>query len=260
MKRRNFFGGLAAALAGGGLLAWFNRSNLIKWMMIKEDGVAPLVTNAPLQSEMCVLTTATTEGPFYVKSPVRYDVREDRKGLDMELELQVVQYPECTPMAGALVEIWSCDADGNYPGYPEDIGHDFYAQAQLFEWGKVTGHLPPTEETTYLRGAQTTDAEGKVRFLSIMPLWYAGRIPHVHYKIFFENKETLTGQFFFDQEIQDRIFTTVPPYNEYGKSPYNYDNDVAIAGHDEVLGAVLASEWDGEGALKASAKVGVQMA
>jgi hypothetical protein len=35
---------------------------------------------------------------------------------------------------------------------------------------------------------------------------------------------------------------------------------VAIAGHDEVLGAVLASEWDGEGALKASAKVGVQMA
>jgi protocatechuate 3,4-dioxygenase beta subunit len=51
----------------------------------------------------------------------------------------------CSPVAGANVEIWQCDATGNYSQY-----------------GTQTAQ-------TYLRGIQTTDANGQVTFTTIFP-------------------------------------------------------------------------------------------
>jgi protocatechuate 3,4-dioxygenase beta subunit len=36
----------------------------------------------------------------------------------------------------------------------------------------------------YLRGVQTTDADGKVSFTSIFPACYSGRWPHIHFEVF----------------------------------------------------------------------------
>lgn len=261
MKRRTFFYSLASVLGVSGLGAWLFRNKILESMVMESDGFAPVVSTAPVEGEMCVMTTATTEGPFYVRSPLRSDVREDRVGKDLELSLQVMDYPSCTPVEGALVEIWNCDAEGNYPGYPEDIGHDWFAQAQLFEWGKVTGHLPPTNENQYLRGAQVTDAEGKVNFTTIVPLWYNGRVPHVHFKVRIEDKETLTGQLFFDQKFEEQLYAATPPYNKFGPSPVNYDNDlVARDFTEEMKGLVLRPEWREEGPVSAFAKIGLAVA
>lgn len=50
------------------------------------------------------------------------------------------------------MEIWQCDATGNYSQY-----------------GTQTAQ-------TYLRGIQTTDANGQVTFTTVYPGWYQGRL------------------------------------------------------------------------------------
>ena len=48
----------------------------------------------------------------------------------LNLKFQIVNYPSCNPIKNAVVEIWQCDANGNYSGYKE------YKQQQLpFEHG-----------------------------------------------------------------------------------------------------------------------------
>jgi protocatechuate 3,4-dioxygenase beta subunit len=52
--------------------------------------------------------------------------------------------------------------------------------------------IHPTDESTFLRGTQITDDEGKVRFASIYPGWYAGRALHIHLKV--HTGGTLVGE------------------------------------------------------------------
>ena len=37
---------------------------------------------------------------------------------------------------------------------------------------------------SYLRGVQTTDANGSVTFTTIFPGCYAGRVPHIHFEVY----------------------------------------------------------------------------
>ena len=39
---------------------------------------------------------------------------------EITLKVQLVRMPECLPVTGAIVEIWHCDAEGNYSGSPGD--------------------------------------------------------------------------------------------------------------------------------------------
>ena len=89
-------------------------------------GAAPLVF-APLRAAAaaCVATPAQTEGPFFVDTRLeRVDVRSDpggapvRAGTPLALELTVsrLNAAGCAPLAGAVVDIWHCDADGAYSG------------------------------------------------------------------------------------------------------------------------------------------------
>jgi protocatechuate 3,4-dioxygenase beta subunit len=66
-----------------------------------------------------------------------------------------------TPVAGAAVYLWHCDALGRY---------------SLYSSG-VTGE-------SWLRGVQATDSAGQVRFTTIFPGCYSGRWPHVHFEIY----------------------------------------------------------------------------
>ena len=91
----------------------------------------------------------------------------------------------------------------------------------------------------FLRGFQETDIEGHAEFTTIVPGWYDPRIPHIHFKIILENKEHLTSELYFEEEFCDQLFSSTSPYNQYGKSPYNFKNDGSLAGVIEGTGLKL---------------------
>ncbi len=126
--------------------------------------------------DVCVLTPELTEGPYYLDLDlVRRNIREGRPGTPLDLRVEVVAADACTPLEGAAVDVWHCDAGGAYSGVSGDDG-------------------------TFLRGIQLTDGEGVAEFATIYPGWYTGRAVHIHVKVSLGGSEAFTGQLFFDEE------------------------------------------------------------
>jgi protocatechuate 3,4-dioxygenase beta subunit len=73
----------------------------------------------------------------------------------------------CSPLANAIVDIWHCDKDGYYS-----------------EYGGTGMQSVNYTNVHFLRGRQTTDANGLVTFTSIFPGWYSGRATHIHVHIY----------------------------------------------------------------------------
>jgi protocatechuate 3,4-dioxygenase beta subunit len=86
------------------------------------------------------------------------------------------------------VEIWHCDAQGNYSEYSQP-GFDGRAR-------------------TFLRGLQVTNADGKVTFTTIYPGWYAGRATHIHIDVDFNSNPTKTTQMAFPEEVNSAVYAT----------------------------------------------------
>lgn len=164
-----------------------------------------------LTPNVCMVTPEVTEGPFYVDPElVRADITEDRAGIPMRLQMQVVT-ADCQPVADARVDVWHCDAQGVYSGVENlGVGED------------TTGQ-------TFLRGTQTTDERGVVTFQSIFPGWYRGRTTHVHYKVFLDDTTVLTSQIFFPDTLAEYLFRNVDPYNVRGATRDTMNGDDWIA-------------------------------
>ncbi|MFL5431306.1 MAG: hypothetical protein ACJ79M_16940, partial [Myxococcales bacterium] len=125
-----------------------------------------------LSNGACVLDPTVTRGPFWVDERLqRSDVRSDtsgraspnpRPGVPLALRFAVSSFGAvtCAPVAGAMVDIWQCDAAGIY----SDVA------------GTSGGQ-------NFLRGYQTTDAGGIASFTTIYPGWYPGRAVHIHVKV-----------------------------------------------------------------------------
>lgn len=118
----------------------------------------------------CAAKNEATAGPFPNLSPLdRRDVRPNttgtttpKEGAELVLRIRVMDLDSlCSPIEGAVVDIWQCDALGLYAGYAPfaTVGQDF------------------------LRGYQKTDAQGVAEFLTIFPGSYAGRAIHIHFSI-----------------------------------------------------------------------------
>ena len=129
-------------------------------------------TRGGAASGACVATPSETAGPYPDRLGMlgnsaffRRDVTEGRPGTPLALTLTIVNTASgCTALANASVEIWQCDAAGNYSEYAQP-GYDGTGQ-------------------TFLRGLQTTDAGGQVTFNTVYPGWYAGRATHIHVEVF----------------------------------------------------------------------------
>ena len=206
MQRREILrAGLGASLAGA-----FPAADL--WAQSRADVGA------------CVLTVDGDDGPFYFDSRlVRADITEGKRGLPLELTMRIVTAGDCSPIANARADLWQADALGVYSGYDNQTG---------------VGLSPPvaTKGQAYLRGTQFTDGEGAATFLTIYPSWYSGRTPHLHFKVYLGDRDVVTNQIIFPEEINDRVFAQ-PPYNEHGKARDTFN------AHDSYL------EIDGSGVL-----------
>jgi len=73
--------------------------------------------------------------------------------------------PNGRPVAEARVEIWQCDANSRYHHVRDGSGDR------------------SRDENFQGYGATTTDAHGSYEFLTIKPVPYPGRTPHVHFAI-----------------------------------------------------------------------------
>ncbi len=147
-------------------------------------------------ADVCILTPEAVQGPFYFDPRlVRADITEARPGAPLELTLQIVEAEGCAGVGGARVDIWQCDGLGVYSGYAR----------------QETGS---TEGQTFLRGTQVANGAGEVAFTTIYPGWYPGRTPHIHFKVLLDDANVVTGQLYFPDPVTERIYATLPPYNE----------------------------------------------
>src|SRR5918995_1109119 len=185
-------------------------------------------TTAETASTTCVVRPEQTEGPYYVNTGLeRSDIREEREGVPLDLTFNVSRVDEgdasaCGPLAGAVVDVWHCDAAGEYSGVEDNAAGDF-----------------DTRGETFLRGYQLTDENGTARFTTIYPGWYQGRAVHIHFTIR-DSPESqqgyeFTSQLYFDDALTDQVFTE-GPYAEKGpRDLRNSEDGIFQGGGDELL-------------------------
>lgn len=262
-SRRKFLLNSLKILGLGAIVVWFAKNSILKWILTstKNEGLAMDV--APqISDDLCILTSSQTEGPFFISSPIRRNIVEDREGKMMNFKMQVLRMPDCTPVEKAIVEIWHCDAEGNYSGYPEELSHNLWKTFIFLNKNSETigENVKPVTEARFLRGAQQSDANGIVEFNTILPGWYEGRAPHIHFKIIANEKEQVTSQFYFSPQFCDDLYLSTAPYNKFGKSPYTIYNDGVIHEDQTAIKGLLIKPRPIGQSLEATVKIGIQRA
>ncbi|GII92242.1 intradiol ring-cleavage dioxygenase [Sinosporangium siamense] len=173
------------------------------------------------KANTCTLTPSTTQGPYYFDADkIRSDIRESRPGTRLELAIQVQDSELCTPVPNAVVELWHCDASGLYSG-AEDLSRGA-GQAP----GGGGGDLEPQDANRYLRGAQVTDAFGRVTFVTIWPGWYRGRTVHIHAMVHIDDNRPLTTQIMFDEAVNAKVLGKAPYNQRRGRDTLNEDDGI----------------------------------
>lgn len=139
-----------------------------------------------LEDGSCTLTDRETAGPFPTKEPASFaleNIVSDRQGTALNVEITVLnKNQQCEPLSGALVDIWHCDAAGNYSQYGSQ------------------------SSVSFLRGRQATNDKGQAGFQTIYPGWYSGRAIHIHVHIFSASgKSLLITQIAFPEDINTAV-------------------------------------------------------
>ena len=223
MNRRDAFKAVAVTASGGLLMS--------QQAFAQEAGASASQTAALLQGvDVCAIIPEVTEGPYYFDPAMeRVDITEGRPGIPMRVRLQVVD-ASCVAMPGARVDIWHCDATGVYSGYAGQ-GDD----------GSVD-----TSGETFMRGTQFADANGIVEFESVYPSWYRGRTTHVHFKVFLDETNILTGQIFFPDALSEYIYLNVAPYNDRASQRDTLNANDSIATQSTRAAFAFIKELDEE--------------
>ena len=237
LGRRTAMLGLAGATltSVSGLLSPAFAQRTYKPGSIKDAAdVSEFLEDLPL----CRITTATVEGPYFIDQKIiRSDIREKQSGVPLELELRVANAnSRCRPIGGALVSIWHCNAQGEYSGYLFNDPNEF----PNLKGSNEKGHVQEQDSERWLRGAQVSDAEGKVTFQTIVPGWYTPRAAHIHVRVFMGDNRTMTTQLYFPQALLNTIQSSHKDYRSRGVSIYTNENDVVraqsgISGKEDVL-------------------------
>ena len=182
----------------------------------------------------CVVKPQQTEGPYFVDERLdRSDIRVDptdgsiKEGVPLALAFNVSQIDSessCTALDGAVVDVWHCDALGQYSDVESNVGRKF------------------------LRGYQVTDEDGSAQFQTIYPGWYRGRAVHIHYKVRTDPDSEMgyefTSQLYFDDALTDEVYSQ-EPYAERGEPDLRNDDDgIFREGGDELM---LSLSEDGQG-------------
>lgn len=192
------------------------------------DSTTDGTTDEPITGS-CVARPELTEGPYYVDENLnRSDLRADsatgavREGALLALTFNVSRIAgnACSVLENALVDVWHCDAQGNYSDVGSFSGQDF------------------------LRGYQITDANGTASFTTIYPGWYRGRAVHIHFKVRSSaasgSAYEFTSQLFFDDDLSREVFSTAS--YEGTQDTFNAEDGIYGQGGAQTLLAVTETD------------------
>ncbi len=155
---------------------------------------AALVAAPVALAQQCRVTPRDALGPFYVKgAPAQAELCASGSGGSQKLTVsgRVLGTPQCSPLAGALVEVWQADARGDY----SQVG------------------AKPDDAGCLLRASLKTDAEGRYAFRTVRPGEYPGRPRHIHYRVSAKGYATLVTQLYFARErgVPRELVVTAAP-------------------------------------------------
>lgn len=192
MKRRQAL----MAMSGAGLGIAFGCGGDTGASPTATSSAAAAATGATSTNSTCAVTPTETVGPYpSLADFVRSDIRESKPGTPLVLTIKVVNVnAACAAVSNASVEIWQCDAAGNYSSY-----------------GSQTGQ-------TYLRGIQVTNGNGEVTFTTIYPGWYQGRATHIHAEVTIGGRSIKVTQIAFPESVNDMVHAT-GVYASRGSNP-----------------------------------------
>ncbi len=170
----------------------------------------------------CRLTSELTEGPFYIETDsLRRDIREGRPGVPLLLELTVREADTCRPLRNAVVDVWHCDARGDYSAGRE----------------------------RFLRGTQVSDGrQGRVH--DDLPGLVPGR-RHIHAKVRLDRREALTTQLFFEDRAsaavyRDRRYRRDAPQEVSNSADGIFDPDLVMGTRRAGRGLIGSMTFDVE--------------
>jgi len=165
---------------------------MIRRKFIKSLLSLPVLSLIPVTINAATKTPRSTEGPFYPTGSMRFadvdnnlvkisGVVKEAGGEVITLRGRVLDTKE-NPIKDARVEIWQCDVNGHYlhTGDNNSVADNGF---QGF------GHA-------------ITGSDGVYSFITIKPVPYPGRTPHIHVKTFANGKE-LTTQFYLNDHPQN---------------------------------------------------------
>jgi protocatechuate 3,4-dioxygenase beta subunit len=168
------------------------------------------------------------EGPYFVDERLqRADIRADpadgaiQPGVPLQLTFTVtrIRGSACTPLVGAQVDVWQCNAMGVYA---DVIDPDF----------RTLGHK-------FLRGYQVTDPTGTAQFVTIYPGWYPGRTVHIHFKIrttpAAPQGYAFTSQLYFDDVLTDYVHAQAPYASKGPRTVRNADDGIFAEGGEHLV-------------------------
>jgi protocatechuate 3,4-dioxygenase beta subunit len=209
------------------------------------SGTAAASASAAIATALpaCVVAPELTEGPYYLdvdldRSDIRVNTADNvvSEGATLTLDWIVSQADgsACVPLEGVVVDVWHCDALGDYSGVSGDTGN-------------------------FLRGFQRTDANGRASFTTIYPGWYQGRAVHIHFKIRTDPDGAagfeFTSQLFFDDELSRTVYAT-GIYAQ--KGPQDQPNASDQIFNQSGGATLLAVSQDGDG-YRATFPIAVQL-
>jgi protocatechuate 3,4-dioxygenase beta subunit len=137
-----------------------------------------------LERKLCHHAERDRRALSVVDRPVshRYPRERGRNALTLTLRVVAVNR-NCAAVTNANVEIWHCDVARNYSQYGSSAGQ------------------------TFLRGIQTTNANGEVTFTTIYPGWYQGRATHIHIEVTINNASVKVTQLAFPESVNNIVHT-----------------------------------------------------
>ena len=131
----------------------------------------------------------------------------------------------------------------NRPGPPEGFG--------------PPPALKPTDQRTFLRGVQFTDARGRAEFRTVFPGFYMGRTNHIHFKVredghlterqmegggktYAAGHTAHVGQVFFPEELNAELMRHEPYSKHQIHRTTNFEDMVFRGQHGSTMVARLA--------------------
>ena len=212
------------------------------WPLQRAARAAALAPKGPA----CKLTPEQEQGPYYLPdAPLRLSLAEDREGVPLSLRMQVMDVHTCQPLANAAIDMWHCDAEGEYSA----------------------------GQRTFLRGIQVTDNYGIVAFRTLFPGVEAGRTNHLHYKVrlggqaaphgngqtWAGGRVVHTGQIFFPEDVALAV-AKGKPYSQHAAGRTTQAQDKVFAeqhGADSMANVLWNKQTEAAFGLRAELTVAV---